>query len=155
MLETTVFTYRVSLSKTEWAKASAARKAAAELWTRLVKIHRFGRRRHWSWPTDNQLQAHFKKRFPLHSQAIQATIEKFIANIDATRTKRQNGDKNARYPHRYRRYYNPVFKGQSLKIQEQSISLPLGRGREPIKIHLPALPKGEVCRRNWGSGPCI
>ena len=52
MQETTVFTYRVSLSKTEWAKASKARRAAGDLWTRLVKINRFCRRRQWPWPTD-------------------------------------------------------------------------------------------------------
>ena len=31
-METTVFTYRVSLSPTEWAKASEARRAAGDLW---------------------------------------------------------------------------------------------------------------------------
>ena len=69
MLETTVFTDRVSLSPTEWAKATDARRATGDLWTRFVKIHRFCRRRHRSWPTESQLKAHFKRRFPLHSQA--------------------------------------------------------------------------------------
>jgi putative transposase len=46
MQETTVFTFRVSLSQTEWEKASEARRAADDLWTHLVQIHRFCRRRH-------------------------------------------------------------------------------------------------------------
>ena len=33
MQETTVFTDRVSLSQTEWAKASHARRAPGDLWT--------------------------------------------------------------------------------------------------------------------------
>ena len=107
MQETTVYSYRVSLSPTEWAKASDARRAAGDLWTRLVKIHRFCRRRHWPWPTDSQLKAHFKRRFPLHSQTVQALIEKFSATIDGVRTKRKHGDPRARYPFRRRRYFNP------------------------------------------------
>ena len=98
MQDTTVFTYRVSLSPSEWAKATEARRAADQLWTRLVKIHRFCRRRHWRWPTESQLKTHFKRRLPLHSQTVQALIEKFCATIDGVRTKRKNGDKQTRYP---------------------------------------------------------
>ena len=151
MQETTVFTYRVSLSQTEWAKASDARRAAGDLWTRLVKIHRFFRRRHWRWPTETQLKAHFKRRLPLHSQTVQALIEKFCATIDGVRTKRQNGDKHARYPWRFRRYFNPIFKGQALKIQGQHLLLPLGRGREPIRVRLPeAIPAGRMVQAELG-----
>ena len=145
MQETTVLAYRVSLSPTEWAKASDARRAAGDLWTRLVKIHRFCRRRHWRWPTESQLKAHCKRRFPLHSQTIQALIEKFCATIDGVRTKRKNGEKTARYPWRFRRYFNPVFKGQALNMDEQHLLLPRGRGRDPIRVHLPkAMPTGQV-----------
>ena len=134
MQETTVLAYRVSLSPTEWAKASDARRAAGDLWTRLVKIHRFCRRRHWRWPTESQLKAHCKRRFPLHSQTIQALIEKFCATIDGVRTKRKNGDKQARYPWRFRRYFNPIFKGQAITREGASLFLPLGRGRDPIRV---------------------
>jgi putative transposase len=152
MQETTVFTYRVSLPPTEWAKASAARRSAGDLWTRLVKIHRFCRKRHWRWPTESQLKAHFKRRFPLHSQTVQALIEKFSATIDGVRTKRKNGDKTARYPYRWRRYFNPIFKGPALKIQGQLLLLPRGRGREPLRVHLPEIPTGRVVQAELGFG---
>lgn len=151
MQETTVSTYRVALSQTEWEKASNARRAAGELWTRLVKIHRFCRRRHWPWPTETQLKAHFKRRLPLHSQTVQALIEKFCATIDGVRTKRRNGDKQARYPWRFRRYFNPIFKGQALKTEGQHLLLPLGRGRDPIRVHLPAArPPGTMVQAELG-----
>ena len=153
MQETTVFTYRVSLSQTEWKKASQARLAAGELWTRLVKIHRFCRRRHWPWPTETQLKAHFKRRLPLHSQTIQAIIEKFCATIDGVRTKRKIGDKQARYPWRFRRYFNPIFKGQAIQRQGASLILPLGRGRAPIRVRLPeAMPTGTMVQAELGYG---
>ncbi|PSR21969.1 MAG: hypothetical protein C7B45_08750 [Sulfobacillus acidophilus] len=141
------------MSPTEWEKASEARRAAGDLWTRLVKIHRFCRRRHWLWPTETQLKAHFKQRFPLHSQTVQAIIEKFCATIDGVRTKRKHGDKQVRYPWRFRRYFNPIFKGQALKIQGQHLLLPSGRGREPIRVHLPeAMPTGRVVQAELGFG---
>ena len=151
MQETTVFTYRVALSQTEWEKASEARRAAGDLWTRLVKIHRFCRRRHRPWPTETQLKAHFKRRLPPHSQTVQALIEKFCATIDGVRTKRQNGDKRARYPWRFRRYFNPIFKGQALKIHGQHLHLPRGRGREPIRVRLPeTIPAGQMVQAELG-----
>ncbi len=153
MQETTVYWYRVSLSPTEWAKASDARRAAGDLWTRLVKIHRFCRRRHWPWPTESQLKAHFKRRFPLHSQTVQALIEKFSATIDGVRTKRQHGDPQARYPFRRRRYFNPIFKGQALKREGSYLLLPLGRGRDPIRVHLPVpMPTGAMVQAELGYG---
>ncbi|NMP23563.1 RNA-guided endonuclease InsQ/TnpB family protein [Sulfobacillus harzensis] len=152
MQETTVFPYRVSLSPTEWAKASDARRAAGDLWTRLVKIHRFCRRRHWRWPTEAQLKAHFKRRFPLHSQTVQALIEKFCATIDGVRTKRKHGDQHARYPWRFRRYFNPIFKGQALKIVGRQLLLPRGRGRDPIRVPLPEMPDGQVVQAELGFG---
>ncbi len=45
----------------------------------------------------NKLEKHFKGRFNLHSQTIQALIQKFCANIEATKTRRADGDKLARY----------------------------------------------------------
>ncbi len=81
-----------------------------------------------------QLKTHFKRRLPLHSQAVQALIEKFCATIDGVRTKRKNGDKQTRYPWRFRRYYNPIFKGQAIKREGSSLILPLGRGRDPIRV---------------------
>ncbi len=98
-------------------------------------------------------QAHFKRRFPLHSQTVQALIEKFCATIDGVRTKRRNGDQQARYTWRFRRYFNPIFKGQALKIEGSHLLLPRGRGRDPIRVHLPeVLPTGQVVQAELGFG---
>jgi putative transposase len=152
MQETTVLSYRMSLPPTEWTQASDARRAAGDLWTRLVKIHRFCRRRHWRWPTESQLKAHFKRRLPLHSQTIQALIEKFCATIDGVRTKRKPGDKQARDPYRRRRDFTPIFKGQALKMDGPHLLLPRGRGREPIRVRLPDRPTGQVVQAELGYG---
>jgi len=108
-----------------------ARDKAGKLWTDLVKLHKFIRKRgfenpeNWKWPTEPTFKNHFKGKYDLHSQTIQAIIEKFFANLDTIRILRKNGDKKARYPFRYRRQYNPIFKGQAIRLFGNRIRLPL------------------------------
>jgi putative transposase len=171
MEETTVYQYNIEFSKSEWAKVTLARQEAGKLWTRLVKIHHFCRTHPnlcKKWPSESQLKAHFKGRFRLHSQTIQGIIEKFCAAIDSTHTKRKKGDKTAKYPHRYKFYYNPIFKGQSLKLVEVAtaniatnsatkphkkpviLKLPLGKGRGHIAVRLSSMPNGQIVQAELG-----
>lgn len=129
-----------------------ARAECARLWNRLVKLHKYIRRRRWGWPSKYNLQAHFKGRFALHSQTIQALIDKFAANIDSTREKRKNGDKKARYPWRDQKRFQIVpFKGQCIKQKGNTLTLPMGRGRKPIRIRIPGnLPMGKIVAAEIG-----
>ncbi|PSR20555.1 MAG: hypothetical protein C7B45_14530 [Sulfobacillus acidophilus] len=48
---------------------------------------------------------------------------------------------------------NPIFKEQALKIQGRHLLIPLGRGRTPIRMHLPeALPIGTMAQAELGYG---
>ncbi len=123
-----------------------ARRESARLWNRLVKLHKYCRKRHWPWPGKYQLQSHYKGRFSLHSQTIQGIIDKFSANIDSTRSKRQKGDKKARYPWRdQKRYQVVVWKGQSIKRKGNWLTLPMARGQKPIRMKVPGgIPPGKI-----------
>lgn len=79
-------------------RQSEARAEAARLWNRMVKLHRWFRRRRRPWPMPEQFKSHFKGHFALHSQTVQALIEQFFANIDSTRENRKNGRREMRYP---------------------------------------------------------
>jgi putative transposase len=50
------------------------REESALLWCPMVKLHKYWRKRRWKWPNQGQLEKHFKGRFNLHSQTIQALI---------------------------------------------------------------------------------
>ena len=76
-----------------------------------------------------------------------------LSIIDGVRTKRKHGDKQARYPWRFRRYFNPIFKGQAITKKGASLLLSLGRGRDPIRVHLPkAMPPGMIAQAELGYG---
>ncbi|HZY98994.1 MAG TPA: hypothetical protein VFE36_05435 [Candidatus Baltobacteraceae bacterium] len=64
-------------------------------------------------------ERHFKGHFALHSQTVQAIIQKFMANIATTRTNRMHGDR---------------------------LILPMGRGREPLRVRVARLPGGKIAK---------
>jgi putative transposase len=139
----------VRLSRVQWAIARDARLEAGRLWTRLVRVHRYIRRRRWSWPTETALKAHCKGRFALHSQTVQAIIEKFCANIEATRERRK-ADKRIRYPYKDKRYFNPIWKGQAMKRSGDRLMLPMGKGRAPLGIRISGGARHEIVQAELG-----
>jgi putative transposase len=134
------------------AHQTQLRKESARLWCRLVKLHKYCRRRRWKWPTQGQLQKHFKGRFDLHSQTVQALIGKFCANIETTKTNRENGDKSARYPWRDKKRFQIVmWKGQSIKRKGNRLTLPNRKGQKRLTIKLPAeFPAGKIVAAELG-----
>ncbi len=113
-------------------KTGETRKEAARLWNNLVKLHKYIRRRGaknpgiWLWPGCNDFEKHFRGKYYLHSQTVQAIIQKFFANIATIRRLRKSGNGKARYPHRFKPFFNPIFKGQSVKVFGNRIRIPLG-----------------------------
>jgi putative transposase len=152
MKSTTVLQFQIKLSDLMWNLATEARQEAARLWNRMVKLHLWFRRRQKSWPTQSDFEKHFKGKFKLHSQTIQAIIQRFFTNIETTRTIRKSGDKRARYPYKLKHYTNLLWKGQAIKFRGNSIILPMGKGRQPLRIRLPKLPDGKVVQAELAFG---
>ena len=86
---------------------------SARLWNDMVRLHKYIRKRRWTWPNSGQYEKHFKGRYCLHSQTIQALIKKFFANIETTSENRKNGDKTARYPYRDQKRFQVVMYKES------------------------------------------
>lgn len=152
MKSTTVFQYRLRLPKAAWEQSTAARAEAARLWNRMVKLHAWFRKRQLKWPNCGDFESHFKGRFALHSQTVQAIVQKFFASIDGARTHRKNGNESARYPHRLRTHVNVVWKGQAIKVDGNRLVLPMGKGRNPIAIRLPSIPDGDIVQAEIAFG---
>ena len=139
----------IELSRTA-SSYTETRLECARLWNRLVKIHQRCRKYRKPWPTETQFKAHFKRRFPLHSQTIQGIIERFLANIETTVSNRKNGDKRTRYPHRMKRFVTPIWKPQAIKILDGMMILSMGSGRKPIALSLLKIPEGKIVKVELG-----
>ncbi|MBI4850752.1 MAG: IS200/IS605 family element transposase accessory protein TnpB [Acidobacteria bacterium] len=157
-----VIQIRLQVSTTLWQQMTDARLESARLWNKMVKLHLRFRKHNRKWPTQAQFEKHFARKFRLHSQTIQALIGKFFANIDSTCTNRANGDKRARYPYKEKTYFNPVWKGQHIKQDNNYIILPMGidphsRKRNlAICVRLPEqIPQGKIVQAELAFGKLL
>ncbi|WP_252177064.1 transposase [Endozoicomonas sp. 4G] len=120
---------------------------AARLWNDIVRLHRYIRKRHWKWPTESKMKAHVKGKYALHSQTIQKLVEKLYDSIDSTQTKREQGDKKARYPWKCKKKFQTVtWKQSAIRRKGNRLNLSNGRGVKglSIKIPLDQLPQGKI-----------
>lgn len=114
------------------------REESARLWCDMVKLHKYIRKRRWAWPYSGDFEKHFKGKYALHSQTIQALIKKFFANIDTTTENRRNGDKRARYPYRDKKRFQVVmYKASAIRTRGNRIILSNGKGQPKLVIKLP------------------
>lgn len=104
-------------SNRQWHTFTSARKEAARLWNDMVLRHQRIRRLNWKWPSKRRWEIWAKRRYPmLHSQSVQQTIGEFDEAIRATRQLRKNGDLEANYPWKLRRYRDVVYTNQAARL---------------------------------------
>jgi putative transposase len=118
----------------------------------MVKLHKYIRKRHWDWPNSGDFEKHFKGKYQLHSQTIQALIKKFFANIETTKENRKNGDKKARYPYRDKKRFQVVmYKESAIRVKGNTIRLSNGKGQSTLKIKAPKqIQKGKIVGAELG-----
>lgn len=129
---TKVWTIQFKDMKQEYCDS---REECARLWNDIMKLHKYLRKRKWGWSSAFDFQKHFKKKgYKLHSQTIQGIISKFFSNLDTTRSNKKQGNNKARYPYKEKKHYNPIWKGQSIKLKGRYLVLPLKKGMKPLKV---------------------
>jgi len=121
----------------DWATFSASRHEAARLWNDLVRRHHRLRRLNWTWPSKARWQRWAKGRYPgLSAQSAQQIIGEFCEAVDSCRQLRKNGQTEARYPWRLRRYRDVVYTNQDARIRDGYLVLPHGRSGT-LRVRLP------------------
>lgn len=128
------------------------RRESARLWNDMVRLHKFIRKRHWKWPFKGDFEKHFKGKYALHSQTIQALIKKFFANIETTSVNRKEGDKKARYPYRDRKHFQIVmYKASAIKKKGNRLILSNGKGAKKLIVRIPKnIPLGKLIGAELG-----
>lgn len=117
-------------TRADWTPFSASRTEAARLWNDLVRCHHRLRRLAWTWPSKARWQRWAitpKRRYPgLSAQSVQQIIGEFCEAVDSCRQLRKNGQAEARYPWRLRRYHDVVYTNQDARIRDGRLVLPHG-----------------------------
>ena len=74
------------------------------------------------------------KRSTLHSQTVQACIDSFYFMLKAYGRAKKAGYSHARPPTRGRKSFLIQWKGQCLKLKDGTLTIPNGRGNEPLSL---------------------
>ena len=135
-------------------KSFDIRKECGRLWSDISRLHNFIRKRSinnpgfWKWPLCNSFEKHFKGKYNLHSQTVQGIIQKFFANIKTALIERKNGNRKMRLPYKPKFFFNPIFKGQSIKRFNNRIRLPV-KNRKYLWFNIPDI-DGEIVQAELG-----
>jgi putative transposase len=118
------------------------RREAGRCWSDLVAAHVASRG--GTWLTERELNTRSNGgRYRLHSQSIQALVQKLLSNVDTARTNRKReqealGEPVTRYPHRAKPFQTVTWKGQAVRVEGGRLILPNGRKQRDLVLPLPA-----------------
>ncbi len=98
------------------------------------------------WLSEGAIKRYIKQRFALHSDSVQAVVEKFYANLKsrmkpddyrltARSLRKENPD--IRYPYKNKKWFCIHWKKKAIKVEGRLIHLSNGRGRQGIVFKLP------------------
>lgn len=131
-------------SPVQWATFTAARRAAGDLWSAMVRLHGRLRRLGWKWPTWNRWERWAKGRFPgLSAQSVQQGVIAFCECLAATTAARKAAAASGRdvaavkYPWRPARYRDVTYTNQDATIRDGFLRLSHGRGGKPLRVRVP------------------
>jgi putative transposase len=126
----------LTVNRDQAKQCEALRQEAGRCWSDMVAAHVASRS--GPWLSANDLMHEFKGGYALHSQLIQALAQKLEYDVQTTRERRSNGDKDIEYPYRPKEYQTVTWKDQAIRVREGWIILSNGRGRDPLILLLPA-----------------
>ncbi len=73
----------------------------------------------------------------LHSQSIQEVRRRYFKNRKGFRELRKNGHKNAKPPHKDKKFQTTTWKKSAIHFKKDILVLSNGLGNEPLKVRLP------------------
>src|SRR3990167_10196718 len=128
-------------------------KECAWLWNLCSAAHLHARKNREKWPTKEDLRRSSKGgRYNIHSQTIQMVIATFLSNVDtALQIKKIN--KKMRLPYKENVFYPLMWPKQAVKIQDDKIYLPMGRGTKTLILkHSERDLDPSGCKIIWNDG---
>lgn len=118
-------------------------RAANRIWNSCVWHSREIRTKEKRWPGEGELKAkfkHFAAWKEHHSQSAQAVVEEYFEAVISYRKHKENGHDEMRPPDfkPKSRLRTVTWKEQGFTAEEGGLVLKLSRGKEPIRVPLPA-----------------
>ena len=139
-------TFKLKIPLSEYLDALNA--ASASVFNECLKLKEMWDYAHGYRTTgrlEKQCEAWMDKQLsktqPLHSESIQAVLQRYFKNRKAYRALRQNGDTTSKPPHKPKNFQTTIWKKSAIRFKEtllgKLVILSNGRGNLPLEIPLP------------------
>jgi len=126
----------LKLSKSQFQHCQQLSEESARVWNFAKNFFWRTYRKKGIWLSEGALKRYTKQRFALHSESVQAVIEKFYTNLKASRILRK-ANPSIRYPYKNKSWFCVHWKKKAIKVKGRVISLSNGKGRQSIVFKLP------------------
>jgi putative transposase len=135
---------------------------AARCWNDILAVSKAYYESDHAWISKNDLQKQLTKSrrtsegtYVLHSQTVQGITDKYCDNRKSTATHRRNGNKEMKYPWRFKNFLTVPFKQAAIRYSKSgSIVLSLAAGVSFDTGFIP-LSKIHTCELLWRKGKYI
>ncbi|WP_246615664.1 transposase [Aneurinibacillus thermoaerophilus] len=122
----------------------ALHRFSAEVWNTCLTEAKVYYQQTGQWIGKTELQKRLKRRFPMHSQSIQAVCHKYLWARDSAHQARKEGHTNVRYPYKQNKYFNTKWAADGFTIHPNG-RISLRRGIWEGKRQAPNPPGSHTC----------
>ena len=127
---------RLKLSKSQFQHCQDLSVESAKVWNVAKNFFWRTYRKKGIWLSESSMKRYIAGRFGLHSQSVQAVVEKLYDNLKSARSLRKDNP-DIRYPYKNKNWYCVHWKKKAIKVQGRYIRLSNGIGCQGIVFKLP------------------
>ena len=127
---------RLKLSNSQLQHCQQLSQESAKVWNFVRNFFWRIYRKKGIWLSEGAMKRYVKQRFALHSDSVQAVVEKFYANLKAARTLRKENP-SIRYPYKGKGWFCVHWKKKAIKVEGKYIHLSNGGDHQGIVFKLP------------------
>jgi len=141
--------FRIPYDPVLYAALRDYQREAARVWNDTLEEAVLYFRTWKRWASKTLLQANRKQAYRLHSQTVQAIVDKYDECRKGTKEKRRKGDRRARYPWRKKHFFCLPFKQNGFVVTGEQIVLKF-KNDKPLLAGL--LTAKAAQKRKWLAG---
>ena len=127
---------KLKLSKSQFHHCQQLSQESAKVWNFVKTFFWRTYRKKGIWLSEGSLKRYTKQRFTLHSDSVQAVIEKFCGNLSSAGTLRKDNP-SIRYPYKGKSWFCVHWKKKAIKVKGRYIHLSNGKDHQGIVFTLP------------------
>jgi putative transposase len=128
---------RLKLSSSQFNHCQQLSGESAKVWNTAKNFFWRTYRKKGIWLSEESMKRYIAGRFGLHSQSVQAVVEKFYDNLKSAHSLRQE-DPSIRYPYKTKNWFCVHWKKSAIQVSGRYIHLSNGIGRQCIIFKLPS-----------------